>query len=87
MGPSVWEAKEGKVVFKKASEMKPHGKQFEVFADGVDVNDVQQGGLGDCYFLCALSVLSNEDVRKIFIFEDGPEEWKTCGAFCIKFWD
>jgi len=58
-----------------------------VFADGVDVHDVQQRGLGTCYFLSALTVLSNEDVRDKFIFEEETEEWKTCGAFCIKFYD
>lgn len=60
---------------------------YEVFADGVDVHDVQQGRLGTCYLLGAFSVLSFEDVRDKFIFEEDENEWKICGAFCIKFYN
>ena len=36
--------------------------------------------------MSALSVLSNEDVRDKFIYEN-MDEWKICGAFCVKFYD
>jgi hypothetical protein len=37
--------------------------------------------------LSALTVLSNEDVRDKFVVIDGLEEWRNCGAFCVKFYD
>jgi hypothetical protein len=77
----------GNVVWNRASEMKdPDGKSYSLFTDGVDVNDVIQGTIGDCYFLSAMAVLSNDDVRDKFIYEV-DDEWETCGAFCIKFYD
>lgn len=62
------------------------GEAFTIFRDGVDEGDIIQGGLGDCYFLSAMAVLSGEDIRDKFIFEM-DDEWRKCGAFCIKFYN
>jgi len=31
---------------------------FELFKDGVSVQDIRQGQLGDCYYLSAMSVMN-----------------------------
>lgn len=46
--------------------------------------DVVQGGLGDCYFLSAISVLGEKYVKKIIITTD--EEWRKTGAICVQFY-
>ena len=41
----------------------------EVFSDGVDANDIRQGGLGDCYLISAMSIIAHsrpELIKKIF---------------------
>jgi hypothetical protein len=34
-----------------------------IFKDGVDPNDISQGALGDCYYLCTLSSMAEEGQR------------------------
>jgi len=68
------------------SEVDFHGN-YEIFKDGVSINDIEQGELGDCYYLSALSVLSSKLTRERFIFVNSEQEWKECGALCIKFFD
>jgi hypothetical protein len=65
----------------------PEGQSHVVFKDGVDSNDVQQGSLGDCYFLSAMAVLGSKLTREKFIFLNTDDEFMTCGAFCIKFYE
>jgi calpain-15 len=36
------------------------GEQINVFKEGVEPDDIEQGLLGDCYFLCALSALAEK---------------------------
>jgi len=31
---------------------------FQVFADGIEPDDIRQGFLSDCWFLCSLSALA-----------------------------
>jgi alpha-tubulin suppressor-like RCC1 family protein len=50
------------IEWKRPSEIKLHSQwesNPEVFVDGVDADDIQQGHLGDCYFLSCLSVLAD----------------------------
>mgnify|MGYP002630338793 CR=1 FL=1 len=71
----------------RMSENDYHGGPYEVFKDGVSVADVQQGQLGDCYYLSALAVLQSKLTRERFVFLNSEDEWKACGAFCISFYD
>ena len=68
------------VVWKRASELFSHPR---VFSDGIHPNDINQGGLGDCYFLAVLSALaeSEERVRNIFVTQDV----NSAGIYLVKF--
>ena len=44
-----------------------NGKKFEVF-DGIDINDIEQGDLGDCYFLCSISAVAEFPNRIMELF-------------------
>ena len=46
----------GALVFKRISELKGNWK---VFTDKIEMDDILQGGLGDCYFLTSMAALSN----------------------------
>ena len=46
----------GSLIFKRISEM---DGSWDIFKDKIEMNDISQGGLGDCYFLSAISALSN----------------------------
>ena len=62
-------------------------KKYKLFADGVSVNDIRQGALGDCYFLSAMTVLGSQLTRERFVFINSEEELRECGAFCVSFFD
>ena len=36
---------------------------YEIFVDGAHPNDIEQGELGDCYFLATLSAIAEVPVR------------------------
>lgn len=48
--------------WKRASDLFK-AEDLELFKDGVDINDVKQQGLGDCYFLAALLSLAEVPER------------------------
>ena len=43
------------VLWKRAAEIGERGATAVMFADGVEPDDINQGALGDCYFLAALA--------------------------------
>ena len=46
--------------WKRASEIYNKG---QIFIGGVDPNDIEQGALGDCYYLAFLSALAENPDR------------------------
>ena len=40
-----------------------------VFSNGIEPNDIEQGSLGDCYFLAVLSAMAEnpEEVKRRFV--------------------
>ena len=63
------------------------GEDFFVFQGDIEPNDVKQGSLGDCYFLSALSVLSEEKehhlVDRLFHTKEKNIEGLYAVWFCI----
>lgn len=55
-----------------------------LFRDTITHLDVTQGALGDCYFLSAISVLGEKNVREMI--RTTEEEWRRTGCFCVRFY-
>lgn len=69
------------------SDLQQNGGAYKLFEDGIDVNDVHQGPLGNCYYLSALGVLGNTKTRDKFVIVNDENEWAQCGAVCVKFYE
>jgi calpain-15 len=69
------------VTWKRASEIYPNS---EIFVNGIDPNDIEQGGLGNCYFLAFLSALAENPVRiqKLFVTKNVNQ----AGIYLINFY-
>jgi len=74
--PLVWESgEEINVKWRRAQEIWP-SSTISVFENGIDPNDVQQGMLGNCWFLAAVaSVAENPKlIERLFITKEVNDE-------------
>lgn len=56
---------------------------YDLYKGEVHHLDIEQGMLGDCYFLSALSVLGDKRVKATIITQPG----QRVGAYCVRFYD
>lgn len=56
----------------------------KVFLEGISPADVNQGRLGNCYFLSALAVLAEHPSRIQNLFLEGSREISTTGAYGMR---
>ena len=62
-------------------------KNARFIKNGSSKNDVNQGQLGDCWFLCSLAVMAErEDLFKKVVPEGQGIGKNYCGAFHFRFW-
>lgn len=63
-----------KIVWKRITEIVPNAKIVE---DEIDPSDVQQGNVGDCYFLACISSIAEvpERIKRIFCHEMEINPW------------
>ena len=56
--------------------------EIKVFGDGIDPNDIIQGGLGDCWFLSALSSLAENPklIERLFV----TKEYNETGIYKVR---
>jgi hypothetical protein len=76
-------------VFIRASESKIVQTEPVLFSGGADCKDLDQGALGDCYFISSIAVLGNTKITSMFYSVTGGHniELEECGAVCLIFWD
>eukprot|EP00826_Nyctotherus_ovalis_P007192 TRINITY_DN1177_c0_g3_i1.p1 TRINITY_DN1177_c0_g3~~TRINITY_DN1177_c0_g3_i1.p1 ORF type:complete len:1170 (+),score=252.71 TRINITY_DN1177_c0_g3_i1:129-3638(+) len=56
------------------------GRRFDVF-EGIDINDIEQGDLGDCYFLCSISAVAEFPNRIMELFV--TREANKAGCYAV----
>ena len=60
------------------------GEEFRVF-DTIHCNDIEQGGLGDCYFLAAISAIAEypQRLERLFLTKEYSQKGIYVVAMCI----
>ncbi|CAG9328628.1 unnamed protein product [Blepharisma stoltei] len=71
-------------VWRRATEVYPEN-ELALFLDGVYPDDIRQGALGDCYFLCVLSCLAEkaDRITKLFISKNAHKNGLYAVQFCV----
>eukprot|EP01059_Diplonema_ambulator_P035470 TRINITY_DN8352_c0_g2_i1.p1 TRINITY_DN8352_c0_g2~~TRINITY_DN8352_c0_g2_i1.p1 ORF type:complete len:701 (+),score=193.02 TRINITY_DN8352_c0_g2_i1:33-2105(+) len=52
----------------------------------IQPNDIDQGKLGDCWLLCAISAMAEQPelIRKVFYVPEVDPREQECGAYCLR---
>ena len=76
---------EGEIVWKRASKLCDNP---QLFVDGVDRFDVNQGSCGNCWFMAALANMGDHPdlLKKVLPEDQSFEEGDYTGAFHVRFW-
>ena len=70
-----------KKLWKRAGEIRPN---FKLFGSTIDPTDIQQGGIGDCYFVSSVASLAERPSRVRALFYN--KETNDAGCYLIKFY-
>ena len=57
---------------------------FDVFQGGIEPNDIRQGSLADCWFLCALSSLAEFPQLVMNLFEEQSKDSSEAGVYKLR---
>ena len=76
---------EGEIVWKRASKLCDNP---QLFVDGVNRFDVNQGSCGNCWFMAALANMGDHPdlLKKVLPEDQSFEEGDYTGAFHVRFW-
>lgn len=74
------------LTWKRASDHAFFGKTHSLFGDGISVDDITQGSLGNCWFLAAASALAEEPGRLEKIFVNTDSALNDNGIYGVNFY-
>lgn len=71
----------GKVQWRRAGDVL--GKDFKLF-DGISPDDLEQGKLGDCWFICTVSNLSERPAAIEHVFKNCENKTSEAGVYVLR---
>ena len=75
-----------KIIWKRVSEIEiKNGKLNRLFDSGININDICQGQLGDCWLLSAISSLSSKPITLSSAFI--TKQFNPRGKYRLRLWD